>query len=236
MSLSVLTRGGGSSGFFPSIFITGLSGSDTVTAKNGSISKVGVWNSAKSRFEITKIKDLGTWIVTATNGSKTVSQSVSIDAIIDYEIEMVYRDYLYAAGNEYTSVTGGWNTNPFSHHDSTATKAASYIQLYASAPASGDTAKYAGVVTKNAIDFSKSNTLYVNLSSAGASETGYKYFQIKILSAYDDTNSVKTANVGGAGLHTLDVSDLSGKYYIELQIYAYYNRNMSANIDAVYLE
>lgn len=87
MSLDVLTMGGGS-GEFASIFVTGLSESDTVTASNGSKTKTAVWNSTESRHEITKIKDYGTWTVTATDGEETITQDVLVDAAIKFEIEM----------------------------------------------------------------------------------------------------------------------------------------------------
>ena len=37
------------------------------------------------------IKSYGTWTVTATNGEKTVTQDVLVDAAIEYEIEMGYK-------------------------------------------------------------------------------------------------------------------------------------------------
>ena len=39
-------------------------------------------------FLIDKIKDFGTWTVTAANGTKTATQDVLVDVITEYEIEM----------------------------------------------------------------------------------------------------------------------------------------------------
>lgn len=39
-------------------------------------------------FLISKIKDYGTWTVTATDGTKTATQDVLVDVITEYEIEM----------------------------------------------------------------------------------------------------------------------------------------------------
>ena len=58
---------------------------------------------------ISKIKDLGTWTVTATNGEKTETESVVMDVIGLYEIEMSYKLWLYRDGDECEDVTGGWS-------------------------------------------------------------------------------------------------------------------------------
>lgn len=55
-----------------------------------------------------KIKEYGLWTVTATNGEKTTTQDVLVDAAVEYEIEMGYRLWLYREGEEFEDVTGGW--------------------------------------------------------------------------------------------------------------------------------
>lgn len=42
----------------------------------------------ESGFEISPIRDLGTWTVTATDGVQTATQDVLVDVITEYEIEM----------------------------------------------------------------------------------------------------------------------------------------------------
>ena len=96
-------------GFFPSILVTGLSETDTVTAMKDGKTVNGVWSSTESRFEISKIRELGTWTVTATDGSKTATQDVLVDAATEYEILMdLYKLWLYREGEECEGVTGGW--------------------------------------------------------------------------------------------------------------------------------
>ena len=106
-------------GFFPSILVTGLSKSDTVTATKDGVTMLGVWNSTESRFDITKIKELGTWTVTATNGAKTITQDVLVDAAVEFEIEMSYTLWLYRAGDECVDVTGGWSNSGYSNRGGT---------------------------------------------------------------------------------------------------------------------
>ena len=86
----------GAGGATASIFVTGLSETDTVTATNGSKTKTGVWtqkpNPASHGFLIDKIKDYGTWTVTATNGTKTATQDVLVDSADVFETVISYRD------------------------------------------------------------------------------------------------------------------------------------------------
>lgn len=107
MSLEVLTRGGGK-GAFASIFVSGLSEADTITATKDGKMVQGKWNSTENRFEIKRIKEYGIWPVIATNGEKTTTQDVIVNAAVEYEIEMGYRLWLYREGEEFEDVTGGW--------------------------------------------------------------------------------------------------------------------------------
>lgn len=61
-------------------------------------------------FLISPIKQYGMWTVTATNGEKTTTQDVLVDAAVEYEIEMFYILWLYREGEEFEDVTGGWNS------------------------------------------------------------------------------------------------------------------------------
>lgn len=114
MSLSVKTQGGG--GFFPSIFVTGLSETDTVYATMGSKTMYGKWETRTvdetevSGFLISPLRELGVWTVTATNGEKTATQDVLIDVATEYEVEMNLANYmmLYYFGDECEEITGGW--------------------------------------------------------------------------------------------------------------------------------
>lgn len=106
-----------SGGMTASIFVTGLSESDTVTASYGDKTKVAVWNSTESRHEITGIADRGLWTVTATSGEDTVTNDVLIDTAAEFEVEMTFDvNYLmlYDFGDECEEVTGGWTSSGYS--------------------------------------------------------------------------------------------------------------------------
>lgn len=123
MSLSVLTQGGGGTGgAAASIFVTGLSEEDYVTAVKDGKAVRGKWNSAESRFEITPIKEYGMWTVTATNGEDTTTQDVLVDAAVEYEIEMYFKKLIYrgtASGESYYSPEWQYKAPDASHTPTT---------------------------------------------------------------------------------------------------------------------
>lgn len=115
MSISILNRGGASGGMTANIIVNGLSETDVVTASKDGVVKNGVW--VNGHHEITGIKDLGLWTVTASNGEDTATQDVLVEVIGLYEIEMDYTvNYLmlYDYGDECEDVTGGWGIDGYS--------------------------------------------------------------------------------------------------------------------------
>lgn len=55
------------------------------------------------------IPEAGTWTVTCSDGTKTLSKTVSITAEGQFEkVKLAHGELLYDAGNEYESITGGW--------------------------------------------------------------------------------------------------------------------------------
>lgn len=98
MSLSVKTQGGGG-GFWPSIFVTGLSETNTVYATMGSKTVSGKWGTRTidetevSGFLISPLRELGTWTITATDGEKTATREVLVDVAAEFTVEMFYGFY-----------------------------------------------------------------------------------------------------------------------------------------------
>ena len=83
----------GAGGETASIFVTGLSEADTVTATNGSKTLTGKWDSGKNGFLIKPISNFGTWTVTATYASGlTAIKIVEVDTAEEYRILMSFID------------------------------------------------------------------------------------------------------------------------------------------------
>ena len=86
--LDEVAESGAGGGMFASIFVTGLSEADTVSASNGEKIKTAVWNGEANRHEITKIGDAGMWTVTGTKDGYTDTKTVLVDAAAEYEISL----------------------------------------------------------------------------------------------------------------------------------------------------
>ena len=69
----------GSGGETVTIFVTGLSETDTVTVTKDGRTYNGKWVSSENIWSFTKLKGIGTYTVTATNGTDTVSTQVTIE-------------------------------------------------------------------------------------------------------------------------------------------------------------
>ena len=70
---------GGNCGETVTIFVTGLSETDTVTVTKDGRTYNGKWISNENIWSFTKLKGIGTYTVTATNGTDTVSTQVTIE-------------------------------------------------------------------------------------------------------------------------------------------------------------
>ena len=115
-----MVGGGGKN--ISSIIITGLESTDTITCTKDGKSYTATWDSTAQHWEIVGLP-LGTFTVTATNGTKTKTETVLIDISGVYEIEMTFKLWLYRYGDEFEDVTGGWQKTYFANGSGgTATK------------------------------------------------------------------------------------------------------------------
>ena len=207
----------GAGGETASIFVTGLSETDTITATNGSDTKIGVWTTkdSVSGFLIDKIKEYSTWTVVATNITDTISETVLVDSASEYSIEMRYPQYLYRDGNYYTEITGGfysntswWNTT----NRGTATKNANN-SITIACP---NNYYFICYTTRNKIDVSNFSTLNLNVLSASWFGTGYRGMYLVSNPNDDSTSVVERVNFDATGIHTMNVSNITGSYYVAL--------------------
>ena len=77
----------GNGGLTASIFVTGLSATDTVTATNPSGNSISAaWNGTAWVFS--GIKEYGTYTITATDGTNTATQDVLVDMAIQFDVKM----------------------------------------------------------------------------------------------------------------------------------------------------
>ena len=184
-------------------------GSNTYTAPSTS----GYWEC--------DVNSAGTWTVTATNGPQSASQSVSITASGQTAgVTLAYDYKIFNAGGA-ADYSGGWNAYAYKSQSSGSTpKAPTFsvgstfnIDLY------GQYAYNMGTVfSEAAIDLTKYSTLVIEVASTqtGGDDGG---FSCGVCAAKQNNwTPVATATNVGAGTHSIDISSLSGSYYLSLSL------------------
>lgn len=157
-------------------------------------------------FLIKPIREFGTWTVTATDGTKTATQDVLVDVITEYEIEMDYTLWLFKNGDECIDVTGGWGNG----------------NIGTSIDESNGSTR-----TKNTIDVSSISKITARCKT-GSISCSWDDYWIGI-----GVSDVTGIHIGNATIKsviskpssnteytiTLDVSSLSGNYYVIIGSY-----------------
>lgn len=159
------------------------------------------------------------WTVTATLGEESASNTVIIYLPDEYDVILSYALLIYNAGDQCSSITGGWNGN------GTYTLDAGYINV----PLSSGGA-YANVYTKLKIDLTIYQTLYFEWEEGASFQTGTGGTEMTMWVAPSQISNNGVSYPSGAtiqnqvggdvrgyvtlGTRQLDVSNLSGEYYI----------------------
>ena len=198
---------------FAVIAVTYPAGS-TCTCANGT--KIYTAKDTSGQW-IFRIPSAGTWTVTATDGTNTKTQEVNITA--EQQAEKVTLAYwsgeLYDAGNQYTDITGGWirhgtgGTVTFNDDNIYLEDASAYV--------------HAAVDTTNAVDLTDYATLKVTATTADK-----RWMLGKVILYTKDTAGKETiaasASLDSSSTETvtsLDVSALSGAYYVRIESAGY---------------
>lgn len=151
------------------------------------------------------VPNAGTWTVSSTNGDKFKSADVEITTDGQSEsVTLQYATYLFKDGETYDSLTGGWN--------GTVNAEKQALQLF---PAAG---KAAVAYPKNKIDLTDYDTVSAVVAEniSGSSE-----LSLYIVGTFGQTPIASA--VLGAGTATrvdLDVSSVSGSYYVVVSVYS----------------
>ena len=203
--------GGGGGKLFAVIAVTYPAGS-VCTCSNGTKTLKAKDTSGKALFNI---PSAGTWTVSCTDGSSTVSKSVTITAPGQFEsVKLSYDLILYDSGEEYSDITGGWSGFACYSGTSKGTFTKNSSSIYIKSNGSKG-AQSIAAAPANRIDITDVSTLKVNVTAFKAQSEYRSYF---LLSSSRDTsstdNSVVVKEIKGTGEITLDVSGLSGSYYV----------------------
>ena len=201
--------GGGK--LFAIIAVTYPDGS-VCTCSNGTKTLKARDTSGKALFNV---PSAGTWTVSCTDGSSTVSKSVTITATGQVEsVKLSYDLILYDSGEEYSDITGGWSGFACYSGTSKGTFTKNSSSIYIKSNGSKG-AQSIAAAPANKIDITDISTLKVNVTSFNVQSEYRSYF---ILSSSRNTssvnNSVATKEITGTGETELDISGLSGSYYV----------------------
>ena len=166
-------------------------------------------------FLIDKIKEYGTWPVTATDGTNTATSDIVVDSAIEYAVEMSYVSWLYKDGNECEYVTGGWVNGGYNGGAGTFSKDNDHL-----------TVKHAGngaqlARTSNKIDLTPYNTVFAEVITSTDNYSAAA-IRVKNTPGYNDGSEGTVTEGAKLTVKTIiqtDVSTLSGEYYIKPAIY-----------------
>lgn len=170
------------------------------------------------------------WTVTATLGMETASATVLITENKEYEVTVSYwQGELFDNGNQFVSVTGGWWGNPNVSQWGRSNTGTVTVQntIYIS----GDAAIAS---TKNKIPLADFSTLKV-LKVSSTDNTTYVWIHERDSGSLSDSGgNVAHGNIpaGNNVTFSLDISSLSGDYYITIGV----NGARTATISKVWLE
>ena len=147
---------------------------------------------------------INSWTITATDGVDTATDTIIIDAADEYDVELSYTFYLYNSGYEYPSLTGGFEYLAIlggNYSEVSPVKNSSTIRL---APSGSGTylSKEDGKLW-----------LYVNITEFDNTGSGYRDFIVKS-SRTSGTTFAGDTQIDNTGVFSIDVSSLSGSYYI----------------------
>ena len=163
------------------------------------------------------VPNAGTWTAAATDGVENTSESVSITTDGQtVAVELSYYTYLFKPNTDTTNVTGGWQLNSKGSLDSAGDQlVATFTNAYNHGIAFN-------VATINKIDFTEFTTLVATCKAADKNNAALRSATFAVASTQAGFNAAGTASTKVASTTfsnstttvTIDVSGISGSYYV----------------------
>ena len=221
MIFNMVGGGGGSLKNTDAVLIVSVPTGSTVTATKGGVTITPtIWvqnadNTLDSAiFSIpSSTFDANAWTVTATLGADSASDTIVINSNEEFEMELSYGFFLYNKGTIETSVSGGLSNAYSSGASPTRTAESTYY--YVQGVGSGGMGSNGTVATINAINLTNYSSLVgklyditINSCSIAIGATSSRS------SSVSNFTAKATASVNGSETLTVDISGLTGNYYI----------------------
>ena len=193
--------------FTATIKVTYPAGSTCTCSKGDEVLTAGGTSGVKT-FTVTSA---GTWVIKITSGKYSASKSVSITKTgQSVSVSIDYTLWLFKDGDQFTQNTGGWHSRPdFIYRSNLTPNGTVTIGNTISMQAGGGQSATAWTVNK--IDLTQYKTLSVIADNASGSQ------DINIMPASAtqiENQAVAYTRIETAGETTLDVSNISGEYYV----------------------
>ena len=139
--------------------------------------------------------------------------------------------YILKGGDLCTEITGGWTYN----ETQGISVANGQVRLYNTSGADSADGVFPGMI--NSIDLSDYYTLYWNVTSATWTKDPSNDVNVCELKASDQNgNEAINYRLSSTGLHTIDVSALTGKCKISFRLYSYHANAIDVYTDGLWLE
>lgn len=209
--------------------IIGKNSTQTFTATRSGDGKISV---SSSNTSIATVSLSGTTVTITSKGYGTATITVSVAAGTNYEapsnktyvVTVDYR-YLYNNGTEYTSFTGALTAAARALDDygsgrtkaPTITKGGSSLTVQQGSSSYGYNAGWA--YWANPINLSNYTTLRISGSTGGGGSPKGVGIWNSTSGSIQGSSMVAYIDSFGSGTHTIDISGLSGNYYIGFYVY-----------------
>lgn len=188
---------------------------------------------SSSNTGIATVSVSGTTVTVTSKGYGSTTITVSVAEGTNHEASgsvtyAVTVDYvhLYKNGDQKAALTGGWYTS------ANTIGTVSYNTSSITVKVTNNNDGFVKCSTRNAIDLSPYKTIKIRVTDFSKASTSTPSFSVTSISTAT-TNTVANVNISGTGTWTLDVSKVTGSYYIG--IWAYWSNNWSITFDEVYL-
>lgn len=214
--------GGGSLKNTDAVLIVSVPTGSTVTATKGGVTITPtIWvqnadNAVDTAIFSVKAStfDSNAWTVTATLNGDTSSDTIVINSNEEFEMELSYGFFLYNKGTIETSVSGGLSNAQSQGVSPTRTAESTYY--YVKGVGNSSSGSIGTVATINAIDLTNYSSLVGKLYDIA--KDGASYVGIGATSSRTNKlasfNAKAIASANGSETLTVDISGLTGNYYI----------------------
>lgn len=178
------------------------------------------------RVTLNALKECCIYITPVNSYQYSGNKWVVVSSVIYQNGWKSWVEYLYSNGNEYTDVTGGWASTYRSYGSNytsgTYSNSDGTLKLTCS---NGTVGNNIYAYTSKAINLSNAEKLTVNVSSRSGSDSSNNYGAYMFLTNSNTQISTQlpTSNtnvpITGSGSFSIDLSSISGSYYVVLSCY-----------------